>query len=346
MKQTFLIRVDSSIKIGTGHVMRCLTLADLLQRNGDRVFFLCRKVEGNLGSIIQERGYKTYWIKSNQWNLENDAQETIEVLKVVNPDWLIIDHYQIDENWERKVYSKVKYIMVIDDLANRKHICDVILDQNFCENYEKRYDQLVSDKTVKLLGPSFLLLREEFYIPITRKNKKQKSLLLFYGGSDPTHETSKALDALEELNFFNINVDVVVGSSNPNREVIKERCLKRNYQYHCQIDYLAEVMKQADLSLGAGGVAMWERCFLGLPSIVTIVAENQRESIEAAEHFGAVWNLGWHKDVKVYQLVDILNRALMQPEQLEIMSKKAIQLMGNKRCCRVHPVIQAIWKFH
>ncbi|MGZ0087104.1 UDP-2,4-diacetamido-2,4,6-trideoxy-beta-L-altropyranose hydrolase [Caldibacillus thermoamylovorans] len=343
-----LFRVDSSFAIGTGHVMRCLTLARMLKEAGCAVYFAMRVGVGDLCDEVESRGFPVFRLTyDGPLSQEMDAQWTIDVVRgFPQPiDWCIVDHYELDRRWEENVKAYVRRVMVIDDLANRPHECDILLDQNYYRQAQQRYHGLVPSSCRLFLGPKYLLLRPEFEearqsAPI--RNGQVRRLLLFFGGSDPTNETEKVLQALRDLHFTPVKVDVVVGKANPKRSKIQEMCLEMNINYHCQINYIAELMAEADLSCGAGGVTMWERCFLGLPSIVTIVAKNQRQSVKDTAEYGAIWNLGWHGDVKVSDYADILNRAISSPDELAYMSEKALELLGNKEKYMVHPVVQAI----
>jgi UDP-2,4-diacetamido-2,4,6-trideoxy-beta-L-altropyranose hydrolase len=348
MGMNILFRVDSSVEIGTGHVMRCLALAKMLKDAGCTVTFVMRVCPGDLCDYVESQGFSVFRIfQGTHFSQEIDAQLTIEMIQQCNEhiDWCIVDHYQLDQRWEEQVKKYVGKMMVIDDLANRLHDCHLLLDQNYYKNMKLRYDGLVPKNCRLFLGPKYIILRPEFYE--AKKSVKIRGghvqrMLIFFGGSDPTNETEKVLQALRDLHFTHVKVDVVVGNANPKRSQIQEMCLEMNINYHCQISYIAELMAQADLSFGAGGVTMWERCFLGLPSIVTIVAENQRKTTEDAAEYGAIWNLGWHGDVKVSDYADILNRAILSPDKLTYMSEKALELIDNKEEYTVHPVIQAI----
>ncbi|MGG0720042.1 UDP-2,4-diacetamido-2,4,6-trideoxy-beta-L-altropyranose hydrolase [Robertmurraya massiliosenegalensis] len=337
-----VFRVDASSTIGTGHIMRCLTLANFLKENGARVTFVCAELEGNMIDYVKSFGFEVIVISGE---IEQDAMRTAIAMKDKEFDLLVVDHYQIDIYWEKTVKEELPSVklMVIDDLANRRHDCDLLLDQNYQENFESRYDHLVPQRCEKLLGPPYLLLRPEFYKENrVRQTLQVSNILVFYGGADPTGETVNALHALDELLRDNIQVHVVVGLSNSQKDLIKSICLDKCYHYYEQIDYLADLMRESDLSLGAGGVTMWERCYLGLPSIVTIVAENQKESTIATAKYGAIWNLGWHEGVKQQNLVDIIKRAIEFPEKLRELSIKSKLLMQSNRKHEIHPVVKAI----
>lgn len=288
-----IIRTDASVEIGTGHVMRCLTLAKQLKRHGANMTFVCRELEGNSISYlqsenmdvlvlpgIQKNGNDLDWIKEN---MLLDADETFSLLieKNMTVDILVVDHYALDKQWEEKLRGIANHILVIDDLANRSHDCDFLLDQNYYLNMEHRYNGLVPEWCALMLGPDYVLLRDEF-IEAAKKTRERTSkvenLLVFFGGTDPTGETIKALTALKELDVTFKNIDVIVGLSNPKKKQIQQLCKEvHNTRYHCQVNNMAELMMKADLAIGAGGATTWERCILGLPSLSVIVAENQRE---------------------------------------------------------------------
>ncbi|MFC0271923.1 UDP-2,4-diacetamido-2,4,6-trideoxy-beta-L-altropyranose hydrolase [Metabacillus herbersteinensis] len=332
-----VFRVDASIRIGTGHVMRCLTLADHLQKEGAQITFVCREWKGNLNNFIESKKFHVIRL-SNQidhFDQEIDANETLQNLKELREqvDLLIIDHYQIDITWEQQVKNAVRKLMAIDDLANRQHYCDLLLDQNYDHDYRTRYDQFVPVHCRKLLGPQYLILRPEF-IEARRHLKTRdgvvRRMLVFFGGSDPENITEKALAALKHIGFSSIHLDVVVGETNPNCEKIKQMCKEMKCYFHFQIDYLARLLSKADLVLGAGGIMMWERCYLGVPSITVMVATNQIKPVKAASSYGAIWNLGWHQDVEVSDFIDKVNAALSSTDELKQMNQRAMKLMNSQ----------------
>lgn len=329
---TILFRADASERIGSGHVMRCLALAEELRGRCKEIIFICRELPGNLIEHIEIHGFRVFRVPPEPESGAADAEQTKKVLREhgLQPDWLIVDNYGLDEQWESAVRPLVKRIMVIDDLADREHDCDLLLDQNYYRNFEIRYQGLVPDHCRQLLGPKYALLRQEFKTvrgSLRVRDGSIKGIFIFYGGSDPTDETTKALEAIKLLNHPDIAVDVVVGASNPRRESIKERCLAMaNTRFYCQVNNMAELMTRADLALGAGGIATWERCYLGLPALITIVAENQRETVEALAEAGIVWNLGWHEEVGVAELVESLKTLLDDPDRIREMARRGLAL--------------------
>lgn len=308
-----IIRTDASRTIGSGHVMRCLTIAKALQKRGGNVRFFMKELPGHLIDYVEKQGFK-------------NIHEAIEA------ELYIIDHYDIDAKWEREIRNYAKKVMVIDDLANREHDCDLLLDQNILPDFEKRYEDLVPIHCVKLLGPKYLIMRDEFIkarMQIIVRNFKLDRLLIFMGGTDPTNETLKVLHALDISNYRFKYVDVIVGDGNVNKIEIESICIREGYYFHSQIDYIAKLMVEADFSIGAGGSTTWERCYVGLPSSSTIVAENQRNGTEIAARYGSVWNLGWHEDIKVDNYVLLINELPKKRKYLKEISAVGLELTGS-----------------
>ena len=302
-----IIRTDASLTIGSGHVMRCLTVAKKLRDEGSHVKFWMEPLEGNLIEFVNQQGFEN-------------------VTKIEYADLYIVDHYRLNIDWERMIRSYTQKLVVIDDIS-REHDCDLLLDQNVVPNYETRYDNLVPAHCIKLLGPKYLIMRDEFIearLNLRKRDKKIEHLLVFMGGSDPTNETMKILQALMHFSFG--CVDVVVGNGNPVQREIEAICRECGYAFHCQVDYMAKLMIEADFAIGAGGATMWERCYVGLPSSATIVADNQSVTTEFAARLGVVKNLGWYEQVTVETYKQLLHNL-----SVEGMSEKGLILTQNDR---------------
>lgn len=338
--KTIIIRTDASVQIGTGHVMRCLTLAESLANHGARVSFLCRELDGHLCDHIEARGFRAFRLSSQE-----DDTGTEEILKELRPDWLVVDHYFLDAAWEFRMRPHVGKIMVIDDLADRPHDCDLLLDQNYYVDLENRYRGLVPETCRLFLGPRHALLRPEFIAArssLLERNGTITRVLVFFGGSDSTNETGKTLDALARYNGKKLSVNVVVGASNPRREEIREQCATiPGVTFHCQVPTMARLMAEADFAFGAGGTATWERCFLSLPAAAIVLAQNQFEVIRAVAGAGALRNLGWHQDVTVDRIVEELEWAVGNPGAVKEMGIRAEELMGSSTARRESPLIRA-----
>lgn len=334
-----VFRVDSSTEIGSGHLMRCLTLANRLQKEKQaQIIFIARKLKGNLNYLIEENGYELitlpqYRLNSQLTNYQRwltvevslDAQETKHILTQIDVDYLVVDSYALDEEWEKIQRSFVKKIMVIDDLANRRHDCDILLDQNYYEDIEARYNGLVPEYCKLLLGPQYALLRDEFYEErkhLRVRDGSIRRILVFFGGSDQTNETMKAIQALVAIRRTDISVDVVVGGSNKNKEAVKRFCRQHeNMNYYCQINNMAELIHKADLAIGAGGSTTWERCCLGLPAIVIAIADNQVEIAKNCAKKNIIIYLGVYFEVTERMLKKEIERVLKNEDINRKMNK-------------------------
>ncbi|MDD2855498.1 MAG: UDP-2,4-diacetamido-2,4,6-trideoxy-beta-L-altropyranose hydrolase [Desulfuromonadaceae bacterium] len=358
-----LFRTDSSLQIGSGHVMRCLTLADELRQHGGDIMFVCRQHPGNMIGLIEGKGYQVVRLAQAETEYavepedlahaawlgvawQQDASDTITAVGDTKPEWLIVDHYALDRRWEEMLRPNVGKIMVIDDLADRPHDCDLLLDQNLYEGMETRYDNLVPKSCHKLLGPKNALLRPEF--AAARKNLRKrdgqvKRVLVFLGGVDPTNETEKALQALAGINDRQFDVDVVVGGGNLHKEQINKICLENDgFHYHCQVDNMAELMAAADLAIGAGGATTWERCSLGLPSISVVIADNQYETTKAVEAAGATIHLGYSNKLKVEDLEKAIKHLINDYVHLNDMGAKSLAIRGCDLSLKNQNLVEAI----
>jgi len=295
MKVVF--RVDASLQIGTGHVMRCLSLAQVLKENGINVELICRKHEGSLIDKIRSSGFNvhelevleeievnnklahSHWLGATQ---QQDADDCINILKLEKTDWLIVDHYALGEDWQRNLKPYYEKLMVIDDLADRKHQCDILFDQTF-GRHQNDYAALVPTDCELLLGSQYALLRPEFakwrsYSLERRTELEFKQLLINMGGVDINNVTGQILDELKTCTLpSDINITVVMGGAAPHVEGvrIKASALPYKTEVKINVDNMAEIMSNSDISIGASGSTTWERCCLGLPTIQIITAYNQ-----------------------------------------------------------------------
>ncbi|HLS67308.1 MAG TPA: UDP-2,4-diacetamido-2,4,6-trideoxy-beta-L-altropyranose hydrolase [Pseudogracilibacillus sp.] len=310
-----LIRVDASTKIGTGHVMRCLTIAEELRQRDCSISFYMKNSNKEMKDFVSGKGF----------HVVNFFQPT---------DLFIIDHYDIDEKWEREIRPHVRKIVVIDDLANRRHDCDVLLDQNLVHNFARRYDELVPATCKKLLGLRYFIARDEFIQEresVKPRSGKVERLLVFMGGTDPTNESMKLLRAFHHVPMLFSHVDVVVGDGNKQKGEIEQLCKEHDLQFHCQIDYMASLVSEADVAIGAGGTAMWERCYLGLPTATVIVADNQKQSVLEAEQHGLIWNLGEHDTVTTGDYASVLTKLVEKQDEVQRMSQLCLQQTSSER---------------
>lgn len=345
-----VVRADSSHQIGSGHIMRCLTLADRLRQMDAEVFFLCRDLAGNLSRLITDSGYAVKILSCERgcggmtssmdacstMDWQFDLQQSRQALQGQGRvNWLIVDHYALDWRWENQMRPYVSKIMAIDDLANRGHDCDLLLDQNYYDTMEQRYDNLLPVGCHSLLGPRYVLFRPEFYE--TRASLRERTgdvqrVLLFFGGSDPTNETVKALNALRLIDRTDWAVDVVLGVSNPFRDEVKSLCSgMSNVSFYLQVSNMAELIAHADLAIGAGGTATWERCLLALPTVTIVTADNQEETTRAMAQRKAVYYAGRAEEVSVNSLAATIREIASSPTALKHMGLAAAAVMEGHR---------------
>lgn len=342
-------RVDASTKIGTGHVMRCLTLAEELRKRNCKVRFICRAHPGHMADKISSKGFQlsllpapneAYEVASGQndyadWlgvKQEEDARQTLKALENKNPDWLIVDHYSLDARWEKTLRKYADQIMVVDDLANREHDCDLLLDQNYFREPEKRYKGFLPEHCDTLLCPKYALLRPAFCQ--ARKFCRMRGnvisrVLVYFGGNDPDNLTGLALEALSDKNLNHLLVDAVIGPNNPHQEKLENLVEQRpGTRLHVQPENFTELMLRADLCIGAGGTTTWERLCLGLPSLVITVAENQEEFTKDLDKDGYVKWLGRKQDVSLAKIKSCLQAEVDKPQSDELFSNSPLPVDG------------------
>ena len=347
-KKKIFIRVDSGLEIGTGHMMRCLSLAKILTEYNFEVCFLSKKLEGNICDLIIKNEYKIEYL-SNTNNIEskyNDVSDIIKILcKEKEKPFIIVDHYDLDVEWEKQVQKYVEKLIVIDDLANRNHVCDLLLDQNLYENMDDRYVDLVSSNCEILVGPKYALLRKEF----SEKRKKSiprknfNKIMVSFGGSDPNNETIKVLNALKKIKMKNIKIDVIIRKTNPNLNKIKEICDSiENCFLFQDVENMEEFMIDSDLSIGAAGITTWERCCLGLPSIVTTIADNQIEVVKAITKKKCIIHLGNSKETNSKDYEKCIQE--INGEILSDISLNCFKIVDGKGCIRVSEKIYKLLK--
>ncbi len=342
------IRVDASLEIGIGHLMRCLTLADTFRKFGAYTKFVCRHIPTQLYGLLIKSGHDVSllvredtsvleselehakWLGVNQ---EFDAIETLEALADSNWDWIIVDHYALDYSWEDIVKKSVTKMLVIDDLSNKQHTCDIFLNQNIVDNAESLYANKLPRNAIKLIGPQYALLREEFFVARSKATFRRgpiKNVLVSFGGADANNVTSKVLEALVSSKGLQLNVDVVIGTEHPYLNPIQNICKTAGYNCRIQINKMAELMLAADLAIGAAGSTSWERCYLALPSIIISIADNQIPIAQALDKIGASLYLGTELTVTAALISKTLYELYNDHERLFEISKKAYTIVDGK----------------
>jgi len=320
MKITAVFRVDASLEIGSGHVVRCLTLARALRLRGWECWFLTRPDPENVAEVIDKNGFKVIRLSSaktpigqsdrqsscsssDEFGLDiawqADAAECKLALGEIEVDLLIVDHYSLDSRWETSMRAHCGSIMVIDDLADRAHDCDFLLDQNFVADFNKRYDSLIPETCGRMLGPEFALLHSDYskFRSVTAfRESSIKRIMIYFGGADGANLSGMAISAIGVPVVPDLQIDVVISEKSPHWKKIKQQVSgDRRVSIHSDLETLAPLMSETDLVVGAGGATSWERCCLGVPAIVISLAGNQVALSRKLHNYGAIHYLG-HKD--------------------------------------------------
>ena len=348
-----VFRVDAGHLIGSGHVMRCLTLADVLAAKGARCRFIIRAHDGHLAGLIERRGFAADVLPLRQpplpfsepgyaaWlgaDWQTDANETLAAMAFGKPDWLVIDHYAIDRRWEASLRNHCGRLLVIDDLADREHDCDLLLDQNVVADAESRYDRLLPPSCGRIIGPRYALLHPAYadlHASMAVRQGPIRRVMLFFGGSDLPNVTGKALSAIVPMLDGTFHLDVVITAASPHAADIRRQADGlTNVTLHESLPTLSPLIASTDLAIGAGGATSLERCCLGVPSIIVTLAANQRPGAAELHRRGLVEWLGDDDDVSSDALAAAVGAALNKGCD-EAMSGRCLALLDGRGAERV-----------
>ena len=336
--------------------MRCLTLASELMRQGACCRFVCREEPGNLIDLIRQRGFDVFPLppvqrlnqgstlhsidvdSSEYW--EKDAELTLLAIKTIDLDWLIVDHYSLDIKWEVVLSTSCRHIMVIDDLANRPHQCELLLDQNLGRD-RADYAELVPATSTVLTGPMFALLEPPFsklrdFSLTRRKHSGLNSILITMGGVDANNATSLVLESLMKCPLpSQLKLTIVMGQHAPHREQVMHlaKSMPWSAEVLVNVSNMAELMAQSDLAIGAAGTTSWERCCLGLPTLLLVLADNQVAGANALQKSNSAILLSDLKSIDA-QLLNGIN-LVATPQVLENMIDSSAQVTDGLGTIRV-----------
>lgn len=306
MALTAAFRVDASRQIGSGHVYRCLALAEALRSHGVDSVFIHRAHVGNLHSLIESRGFSVRLLPppplsgSPQRDADYptwlgvaesvDVEESADAVREVGAKLLFVDHYGVSRDWEYAIRRQVDRVVVIEDLPDREHDCDVLIDQSGAWAAARAEQDAGLNPDLILAGPNYALVdpiyREARQLAVPRSQISR--ILVFFGASDHLGLTEHALRVLNKPPFDRVAVDVVIGTSRASDGAIERLAdVRGRATLHEAQRSLAPLMLRADLMIGAAGMTSWERCAVGLPSIAAVVAENQLPGAAVLEAMGA-----------------------------------------------------------
>jgi UDP-2,4-diacetamido-2,4,6-trideoxy-beta-L-altropyranose hydrolase len=333
MKVVF--RADGGSVLGAGHISRCLTLADALRARGGYCHFVTRDRPGHLAHMIMERGHalsllpqpgmiaepSTYSPPHAVWlgcPWEMDARQTAVILEKIEPNWVVVDHYGLDFKWEGFIRRNGRKILVIDDLADRAHNCDFLVDPGLDPSLPRKYAALTPAECLCCVGPQFAILRPEFDEARVRGERNREGqapqrLVVLFGGDDEGHATVEALEAIVAVSGDAIPVDVIVSPTNQDKSAIQRFCNEhQSFVMHHATREVARLFAEADLAIGAGGGATYERLYLRLPSLLKPVAENQRVPLDCLKQAGLIDIYSNGKDLQ-RKIGDIFKQGLRYP---------------------------------
>ena len=352
-------RADAGVQIGHGHVMRCLTLADELAAHGARCTFMTRPQDGDLCAAIEDRGHFVYrlgtcedgygdhpdppahasWL-GRSWRI--DATECRALLEGIAPDWLVVDHYALDTEWQSVATPKNTKLMVIDDLADRPHQADILLDQNFGRD-ARAYCSLVPTDCRILVGPQYALLRPEFArhrpLALARREKMEpRQLLVTMGGVDKENVTGQVLTALSKVPQIGaLSVNVLLSQSAPWHDAVKQQASEIGL--HVKIlkspTNIAEIMTQADFCIGSVGSTALERCALGLPTLQIPIASNQVFTAARMHDEGIAFALPSPDDPEFLDAIDQSMKFLLSRSTYLTVARRAASHVDGSRNGRV-----------
>lgn len=342
-------RVDAGMTMGSGHVMRCATLAHALVSKGYRVCFYTRPQAGDLCEWLVNQGFFVIklepgnnaqdlhstvhgsWLGTTQ---HEDARQTLAAV-VGRPNLWIVDHYGLDAYWHSLVANTIP-TLVIDDLADRQYRASLVLDQNLGRT-PTDYSGLTTAEV--LTGLDYVLLRSEFLAARQFSHIRQtlEHIVITMGGVDQPNATGLALSALLSTPLATLRkVTVILGQANPHSEQISH-VARLNKHIDIEVvqgvNNMAERLRQADLAIGAAGTTSWERCAVGLPTVIVELAANQKIAAEALTKSGAAERVNLSDLTS--RLPKLIKRIATTSGLLSQMSQQAYKLVDGHGTERV-----------
>jgi UDP-2,4-diacetamido-2,4,6-trideoxy-beta-L-altropyranose hydrolase len=333
-----VIRADASTTIGTGHIMRCIALAQAWQDQGGQVIFLLAHKPSALENKLRSQGVQIIYL-SVEAGSDEDAHQTADFIQQFTSQWLVVDGYHFGAEYQRIIKNFGINLLFIDDYGHADHYyADLVLNQNISANQELYINRETYTKL--LLGTEYTLLRHEFWQwrDWQREvNQIASKILITLGGSDPDNVTLKVIQALNRFNRDNLEIIVVIGGSNPHYECLQKEVADASLAISLQrnVNNMPELMAWADLAIAAGGSTNWELAFMGLPSLVITIADNQQAIAAELDRQGVIINLGWHQKLSIECLGLAIQDLIGDHLKRKTMSKKGMQLVDGNGVKRV-----------
>lgn len=344
MHNILIIRTDASVAIGTGHVMRCLALAQAWQKSGGTTVFVLAFPLANLEDRLLKEGFQTIHLDGIVAGCVEDAAETAVIAQKYQAQWIVVDGYQFDADYQRSLKASGFQVLFVDDYGHANYYCaDVVLNQNIYAQPD-----LYANKepcTQLLLGTKYALLRREFWEWRDWQRpfpERVRNILVTLGGSDPNNVTLTVVQAIKQLAQEDLEVIVLVGAQNSYYAEL-ETAVKQDsrIKLRMQVVNMPELMTWADIAISAGGSTNWELAFMEIPNLIIILADNQIPVAQGLSEAGISIDLGWYEQVKIDEIKEALNLLvtntdLVQQKRLkgrEIVdgygSQRIVEIMGN-----------------
>jgi UDP-2,4-diacetamido-2,4,6-trideoxy-beta-L-altropyranose hydrolase len=335
--ETMLVRADASVEIGTGHVMRCVALAQGWRDSGGEVCFAQAETTPALAKRLEIEGFDTLAIDFKAGST-GDARHTVELARARSSSWIVVDGYGFGAEYQNLLKHADMKVLLLDDYGQSPdYSAQYVLNQNFSAD-TRLYDRRALD-TRLLLGPSYALLRREYKkwrewqreIPVAARK-----VLVTLGGSDPKNATANVIGALQGISDLDFEVKVLVGQSNPHVKALQTLCENRgSMRLLLAADDMPDLMSWADIAITGGGTTLWETAFMGLPSLVLVLAENQVASARACDEAGVCKSLGRVEGLTDKALVEELWRLAVDQTLRQEMSRRGRTLVDGLGCDRV-----------
>lgn len=327
----FLIRADASPEIGSGHVMRCFALGQMLQEKNQRVIFVTKTRNKNLIDKLEREGFLVLLIEQ-KLNIIDDALATLQIAKENESRWIITDGYKFETKFQREIKAAKYNLMCIDDTAQCHYVSDIILNQNIDAD---KYLSYSCEKYTKLLiGIDYVLLRREFRNSIGWERKFNNSverILITMGGSDPENFTLTILKYLQQYNQSKLNISIILGAEYSYSDEINSLMKKSHHSILIlkNVQNMCEIIKNCDLAISAGGSTVWELALLQTPMMLGISAENQTHIVDRMSERGCAANLGWFKELSLEKFISVFSELYEDFDKRKELGKNSRNLLSK-----------------
>ena len=339
-----IIRADGNAAIGTGHIMRCLSIADAFQRvNEDSLFVVA---DNSMKQIIEDRGYQACVLDTDYKNMQDDLEKTISIIKRVKAKALIVDSYYVTYDYLSNLKEQVK-LVYIDDVASFAYPVDVLINYNIYAdkmNYTSIYKAQNTDVPKLVLGTKYVPLRNEFSDAEPIKIQKQVgNVLISTGGSDPIHLAVDLIRAIKSMQFKDgITYHFVVGAMNQDREELERLSFGMdNVQLHYNVKDMKSLMCSCDIAVSAAGSTLYEICACGVPLITYVLAENQINGAKTFEEKGLAINCGDIRNITNASEVicDAVQQLAKNYDKRRIIYNTMIEALDGKGAARICSIV-------